>query len=167
MIGKIDKPDFTNRDLPCTCRPKPRLLQKHNPTCVYGGGVPAGYCKVCYRQFPEGLDYCACCRIKELQAAAEMKDKRIEELEALRDRLTDEMEGEIKLLGRIAELEAKVKRLTSRGFEDLHYENEQLKARHRVTIHNTRHNIKYSSPVVCDGKCAKDECVCTAPGEQE
>lgn len=34
--------------------------------------------------------------------------ERIAELEALRDRLTGEIEGEMKLLGRIAELEARL-----------------------------------------------------------
>jgi len=34
-----------------------------------------------------------------------------------------------KLKAKVKELEAKIERLTSRGFEDLHFENEELKAK--------------------------------------
>ena len=52
--------------------------------------------------------------------------ERYQEWRAERD-ANEEQQYHIYLEQRIEELEAKVDRLTSRGFEDLHHENETLK----------------------------------------
>ena len=66
-------------------------------------------------------------------------DDRIEQLEA---EITGHKLGESFLKDRIAELKA---------------ENQRLKA----ALENTAHNIKHATPIaVCDGRCARYECVC-------
>ena len=61
---------------------------------------------------------------------------------------------------RIAELESKVKQLqtvTPESCSVLEEENQRLKA----ALENTAHNIKHATPIaVCDGRCARYECVC-------
>jgi hypothetical protein len=45
--------------------------------------------------------------------------------------------------------------------------NNVLELRHQLALHNTRHNIKHGSLVVCDGMCARDECVCPVEDEDK
>ena len=100
------------------------------------------------------------CRIEQLQDALtfahdrvwirdkciQQYDKRIKELEA--DIVKIEANAEYhadtndEFMGRIVELEQRLEVLT-------------------MALENTAHNIKHATPIaVCDGHCAKYECVC-------
>lgn len=52
------------------------------------------------------------------------------------------------------------------GNQLLRSERDELKKRNaelEMALENTAHNIKHCTPIaVCDGKCFRHECVCTA-----